>query len=123
MTDRLNLPDMFYVAGLRLFIIELSVMLSVKAIEVERSSEPPEVKQAKHTEFANGLALASKLSDDCNDILDGEKSMDIIDKYIFDRVLDSLADIQRTTNSEEEMLEVIEKRIHKASGLLRTLSK
>ena len=112
------MPDFYYTEALKLFIIELSAIITSQAVKLESSNETEENKIKKRKELNQGINLSSKLSNDYKDIVNGVKTMDDIDKSILNAVLDNLVDIKRQTNSEEEMLEVIDKRIAQAKKII-----
>lgn len=118
MSEVLHLPDFYYTEALKLFIIELSAIITSQAVKLESSNETEENKIKKRKELNQGINLSSKLSNDYKDIVNGVKTMDDIDKSILNAVLDNLVDIKRQTNSEEEMLEVIDKRIAQAKKII-----
>lgn len=123
MSEVLHLPDFYYTEALKLFIIELSAIITAQAMKIETSNESEEYKIGKRRELNQGITLSSKLSNDYKDIINGEKTMDDIDKFILNSILDNLSKMKRETNSEEGILEEIDKRIAIAKNFIDEMSK
>ena len=114
MPEMLDLPDFFYAEGVKLFIFELSAFITKESIEIDKGNCPQEDLKSKYEELACGMNLSTQLSNDYTDIVNGEKTIYEINKRVFNAVLDNLYNIQQQTNSEEEMLAIIDKRIEEA---------
>jgi len=114
----LHFPNYLYTDALKLFVVELFAMVRVKAVEIEKSEDTKENKYARRKELTYSANLALSLSYEYNDIINGRKSMDDIDPTVLNSVLDNLADIKRTTNSMEELIEVMNNRMTEAEKIV-----
>lgn len=123
MSEVLHLPDFYYTEALKLFIIELSAIITAQAMKLESSNETEEYKVSKRRELNQGINLSSKLSNDYKDIINGEKTMDELDKFVLNSILDNLSKMKRETNSEEEILEIIDKRMAVAKKFIDETNK
>jgi hypothetical protein len=118
MIEFLDLPDFFYTEALKLFIFELTAAITTESIELESGNYTEEYKRTKRQKLGYSIMLSSQLSDDYREIVNEVKTLDVIDRRVFNAMLDNLSHIKRETNSEEEMLEIMYKRMEKARQII-----